>query len=239
MKIEHSAFNLVPSLRDKLIDPADSEFRFLDYIDLDKRAAEAGYPAGWRRTDEERETLRAHFMAGRENQQVWVFAYGSLMWDPGFYFDEVRVGRAEGFQRKFCLNMTRGRGSEETPGLMAALDAGGSCNGLVFRITAENADHETAVIWRREMIALGYRPIFVPVETETGPVEAMTFLVDKSGDRYAGELDLDTSAQMIATAKGISGSNRDYADNLAAQLKLLGLSDPEFEALHAKVRAQP
>lgn len=239
MKIEHSAFDSLPSLRDKIIDPAESEFRFLDYVELDKRAAAAGYPADWRRSDEEREALRAEFMAGREDQPVWVFAYGSLMWDPGFYFDQVRLGRAVGFQRKFCLNMTRGRGSPETPGLMAALDDGDDCHGLVFRIPADMADHETAVIWRREMIAFGYQPRFVPVETEIGIVEAMTFLVDKSGGRYAGELDLDTSARLIATANGINGSNRDYADNLAAQLQLLGLSDPEFERLHAKVRTHP
>ena len=75
-------------------------------------------------------------------------------------------------------------------GLMAALDEGACCHGLVFRIAAENADHETAVIWRREMIAFGYRPAFVPVDTEIGIIEAMTFLVDKSGCRYAGELDI-------------------------------------------------
>ncbi len=239
MKIEHSAFDLLPGLRDRIIDPAESKFRFLDYVEIDRRAAEAGYPPDWRRTDEEREAMRAEFFAGREGQSVWVFAYGSLMWDPGFYFDEVRVGHASGFQRKFCLNMTRGRGSEETPGLMAALDEGAGCQGLVFRIAAEHADHETAVIWRREMISYGYDPRFVPVETDIGSVEAMTFVVNKSGGRYLGDLDLDASARRIATATGINGSNRDYADNLAAQLQLLGLSDPEFEALHERVRAHP
>lgn len=234
MKIEHSAFDLLPGLRDKIIDPAESNFRFLDYVDIDRRAAAAGYPSDWRRTDQEREALRAEFMAGREQQDVWVFAYGSLMWDPGFYFDEVRVGRADGFQRKFCLNMTRGRGSEETPGLMAALDEGEVCHGLVYRITAQNADHETAVIWRREMIAFGYQPRFVPVATEMGSVEAMTFVVDKSGGRYAGDIDPDVSARMIATARGINGSNLDYLNNLAEQLKALGLTDDALFDLHER-----
>lgn len=239
MNIHQKAFDSVPLLRNKIIDPATSQFRFLDYVDIDKRAAEAGYPPDWRRADDEREAIRADFLSGRDGQDVWVFAYGSLMWDPGFYFDEVRLGQLSGFQRKFCLNMTKGRGSEETPGLMAALDEGDTCHGLVFRIAADQVDHETAVIFRREMIAFGYKPIFAPVETDMGPVEAMSFYVDKSGDRYAGDVDLETSARLIASAKGINGSNRDYVDNLAAQLRLLGLSDPDFEALHACVQSQP
>lgn len=239
MNIHHTAFDSVPLLRDKIIDPAVSQFRFLDYADIDRRAAEAGYPPDWRRSDAEREALRAAFLAGRDGQDVWVFAYGSLMWDPGFYFDEVRIGVLSGFQRKFCLNMTRGRGSEETPGLMAALDEGLNCHGLVFRIAADQVDFETAVIFRREMIAFGYKPIFAPVETDAGPVEAMTFYVDKTGGRYAGHVDIETSARLIASAKGINGSNRDYVDNLAAQLRLLGLSDPDFEALHQRVQSQP
>lgn len=235
MSIHHSAFEYVPQLRDKIIDPHASRFRFLDYKDIDQRAREAGYPEGWRRSDEEREGIRQSVLAGREGD-IWVFAYGSLMWDPGFFFDEVRVGRASGYQRKFCLHMNMGRGSPDLPGLMAALDDGEYCDGLVFRITAEQVDHETAVIFRREMISHGYVAIFVPVETDQGPVEALTFFVNKDGDRYAGDLGLDTSAQMIATAKGINGTNIDYVDNLYDQLQLLGLNDPQFEELHAETR---
>jgi len=236
MKIDHSAFDAVPALRDKILDPGTSQFRFLDFTDIDRRAREAGYPVDWRRPDDEREATRRAVLGGMEGSDIWVFAYGSLMWDPGFYFEDVRIARVEGFARRFCLHMDKGRGSPETPGFMAALDDGRYCDGLAFRIAAELVDHETAVIWRREMIAYGYKAVFVPADIGGEQVHALTFVADHATDRYAGDVDLDRSARMIATAQGINGTNLDYISNLAAQLEILGLSDPDFEELHARTQ---
>ena len=76
---------------------------------------------------------RAAFLAQRNDQDLWIFAYGSLIWDPAFYFEEVRVAKAPGYQRSFCLRSEIGRGSPEKPGLMVALDHGSECQGLAFR----------------------------------------------------------------------------------------------------------
>lgn len=235
MKLEHSAFTHVPQLRDKIRDPETSRFRNLDMTRLDQRAREAGYPPDWRRSDAEREATRDAALSDRAGEDLWIFAYGSLMWDPGFYFDEVRVARAEGYQRSFCLKMKIGRGSPENPGLMAALDLGQACDGLVFRIRAEHVEPETQIIWRREMIGYGYVPTFVPLETRAGPVEALTFVVDRESGRYAGGLDVDHAARLIARAHGINGTNLEYLDNLAAQLDLLELEDEGFVELYRRI----
>jgi len=236
MKLDQKIFEHIPHLRDKIHEPEKSQFRNLDFEALDQYAREAGYPDNWRHKHADREDTRMQSLEGRMNDDLWVFAYGSLMWDPAFYFDEVRVARSLEYQRSFCLRTEIGRGSPSHPGLMAALDNGGKCEGLAFRIRAENVDQETEVIWKREMISYGYVPMFLPLETEAGPVEALAFAIDHSSDRYERELDIDDAAKMIAVGTGLIGSNIAYLDSLADQLKLLGLSDDAFFKLHDLAR---
>ncbi|MCB9994273.1 MAG: gamma-glutamylcyclotransferase [Hyphomicrobiaceae bacterium] len=230
------AFRHVPQLSGRIHDPHTSKFRFLDFVDIDRRAKESNYPENWRRPDDERESTRRAILAEQPDEDVWVFAYGSLMWDPGFFFDEVRIGRIAGYERRFCLHLTGGRGSPDRPGLMAALDLGDLCDGVVFRIGADKVEHETAVLWRREMISYGYQPKSVDVSTAQGEVRAMTFVADHASQRYAGAVEIDEAAQKIAGAKGMMGSNIDYVLNLADQLDLLGLKDEHFAQLAAKTR---
>ncbi len=80
------------------------------------------------------------------------------MWDPAMEFAEVRRARTSGFARSFCLWDVGGRGSAENPGLMLTIDAGAGCEGMAFRISVEKLDHETFVLFRREMFAPAYRP---------------------------------------------------------------------------------
>ncbi len=101
--------------------------------ELDRIARENGYPENWRLSDEEREATRAQVLA-RTGKDLWVFAYGSLMWDPGIHIVEIRIATLTGFHRRFCLKSRIGRGSADNPALMAALDSGGDCQGLALRI---------------------------------------------------------------------------------------------------------
>lgn len=236
MKLDPAAFTSVPHLRDKIHDPETSRFRNLDYDEMDRLAIASGLPADWRRPDELREQSRAETFAGREDQDIWIFAYGSLMWDPAFYFEEVRLAKTSLYQRRFCLVTEMGRGSPEHPGLMAALDHGGSCEGLAFRIRSSEVVKETSVIWRREMISYGYVPIFLQLETDEGPVEGLSFLVDHNGGRYAKPMHVDEAAKMIARGEGLLGTNIEYLHNLANQLELLGLHDEVFVELYDRAK---
>jgi cation transport protein ChaC len=182
-------------------------------------------------TPEERAaSLETTLAQVRPGTDVWVFGYGSLMWNPAFHHVESRAARLHGWHRRFCLWNTFGRGTPENPGLMLALERGGSCTGLALRVAAEAVRSELSVLWNREMITGAYRPRWVRLASESGPVEAVTFVVNRAHPRYTGKLELREIARRMATASGPLGKSRDYLESTVAELERLGLRD---RALHA------
>lgn len=168
-------------------------------------------------------------------EDVWLFGYGSLMWNPAFHFAERRGGMAQGWHRRYCLWLRMGRGSPENPGLMLALDRGGSCQGALFRVPADRAREELLLPWRRELFTGAYRSRWVRVMTEDGPVRAATFVVNRDYPRYAGRLDEALIAERLATASGALGTCRAYLRETVAALTGLGLRDRSLERLHRMV----
>ena len=237
MLLPPEAFLHVPALAGKVIAPERSFFRISRdwHAEIDRIARENGYPENWRLSDEEREATRAQVLA-RKGKDLWVFAYGSLMWDPGIHIVEIRVANLTGFHRRFCLKSRLGRGSAANPAVMAALDCGGDCQGLALRIPAAHVERETDILWRREMLSGSYVPTFVTVETPQGDIEdAVTFVINHQCDRYV-QLDVEETARLIATGRGARGTCLEYLENLAERLDLLGLEDRAIRELHARVR---
>ena len=187
-------------------------------------------------SEEERTASRLAMMAERgPDEDIWVFGYGSLIWNPAFYFDEQRVGRLYGYHRRFCMRIYSGRGSANRPGLMLALDRGGSCSGVVFRIRREQADEELEIIWEREMISGSYKPRWLEVRTPAGPVQAVAFVVNRAHDRYTGDLPEPEVVETLAAAKGPLGSSCEYLYNTAAHLEAMGISDRNLKRLSRQV----
>jgi cation transport protein ChaC len=239
MLLPPEAFVHVPALMGKVTAPETSFFRLSRawLADLDRVARENGYPANWRLSDAEREATRAGVLA-RKGRDLWVFAYGSLMWDPGIHIVEIRTATLSGFHRSFCLKSRIGRGSADNPAVMAALDCGGACRGLALRIPAAHVDRETEILWMREMLAGSYVPTFVPVETPQGRIEeAVAFVINRQSDRYV-QLDIEETARLVATGRGVRGTCLEYLENLADRLELLGLDDPAIRELRRRVRRQ-
>ncbi len=166
---------------------------------------------------------------------VWVFGYGSLMWNPAFHFIERRPGTVYGYHRRFCLWTHLGRGSPENPGLTLGLRAGGSCAGVAFRVAASEAESELTIVWRREMVTGAYRPRWVRVHTPDGPVTAAAFVINHDHVRYAGELPDATMAQAIARAAGDLGPCAEYLFNTVAHLDQLGIRDGPMHRLRDQV----
>lgn len=206
------------------------------FAELDAQARTEGWQPGWRMAHEDREANRRAVLAGRLDQDLWVFAYGSLIWDPAVYVEEYRLGSLIGWRRSFCMRIEGGRGTREQPGLMAALEEDGQCNGLVFRIPANLVDQETEYMWRREMFSGTYRPVFEEVETPQGRVEALVFVMDCSNYRYVRGMPLREAAQIISAAEGRLGPNFDYLDALVRHLTVLGIGDTEMFELHSLAR---
>jgi glutathione-specific gamma-glutamylcyclotransferase len=227
-----------PSLRGKITDPYRSFFRSFKPSDLDERMKAIGRPDNWRHSDEELETARLSFLKGRLEQDLWVFAYGSLMWDPAFNFAEVRRGRVSGYARRFILKDTFGaRGTPEQPGLMAALDEGPGCEGLAFRISADEVEQESGYLWRRELLGYVYKPVFAKIETEFGEVEALTVVADRTSEFICPDLTHEEQTRYVATGLGFLGTSLQYVENIADHFAALGIEDKEVEALLAKARA--
>lgn len=169
--------------------------------------------------------------------RVWVFGFGSLIWNPAFRFVERRTARIHGFHRQFCLWARAGRGSPERPGLMLSLEPGGSCTGVAYRLSPRSAPTELDVIWRREMFTMAYRPVWTTAYTAKGPEPAIAFSANRQHERYAPGLADAEVARLLATGSGPMGRCCDYLFDTVAHLRQLGIRDRRLEALQAEVKA--
>jgi len=162
---------------------------------------------------------------------LWVFGYGSLMWNPAFIFAQRQVGTVHGWHRRFCLWIDRGRGSPERPGLMLALDRGGTCRGVAFRIPAPEVRSDLLMVWRREMFGTVYLSRWVRVHWAGTTIRAITFVANRESPRYAGKLSDDEAAVHISHAVGPLGSCRSYLENTISHLRELGIRDAGLQRI--------
>jgi len=227
-----------PDLRDKIDDPMQSFMRTLSIDFLAGVAAQHNLPDGWWYSNEEREALRANAMKDRWSQDLWVFGYGSLMWDPAIQFAEVRRARIDGYARKFILlDESGGRGTAEKPGAMAALDKGDQCEGLAFRIEREKLDEETYILWQREQLAPAYLPQFMPAQTNQGDVEALVFIADHDTKDIRPDIPREELIRIMATGEGVLGTAIDYLRNVVEKLEQLDITDPDTSDLLERAEA--
>jgi len=171
---------------------------------------------------------------GMHRHDLWVFGYGSLMWRPGFIYEEVRRATLVGYRRCFCLFSTHHRGTAERPGLVLGLDRGGACHGLAFRVASERRKSTLDYLTAREQVSGAYRDMLVPVTLDDAPrreVFALSYIVERRHPSYAGRLHLAEQACLIRGARGISGPNLDYLINTLAHLDSLGIREPEISRL--------
>jgi cation transport protein ChaC len=165
----------------------------------------------------------------------WVFAYGSLLWNPLFPFEDARPATLSGRHRRFCLWSLASRGTAMQPGLVLGLDQGGSCQGVVYRLPARCAKDELALLWRREMVLGAYRPLWVSVRFHEKPLVALAFVVDRKHRQYTGKLTLSEQANVLASAAGAFGSSADYLEHARIALVTHGIIDPYLEKLAGMV----
>ena len=168
------------------------------------------------------------------DEYFWVFAYGSLMWQPGFAYDEAVPAKLHGWHRAMCLLSLHYRGTAEAPGLVLGLDRGGSCQGIAFRTDATKGEAVRAYLHEREMITGVYRPRLAPVRLADGRrVSAYTFVARRDHPQYAGQLARPQAVALIRQGVGGKGTCRDYLATTVAHLDALHLHD---ENLHGLLR---
>lgn len=172
----------------------------------------------------------------------WVFGYGSLMWRPGFAFEEAVPAHLEGERRAFCVESRVYRGTPEKPGLVLGLDRGGSCRGIAFHVAAADRETVLAYLRERELVTHAYLEVERRVRLERPGrdyVRAVTYVVDRSHPQYAGELSREAVLAQIRDSAGQAGSNRDYVLATAAHLAGLGIEDPQLTWLAEQLGADP
>jgi len=171
-------------------------------------------------------------------QPVWIFAYGSLIWDPEFCYAEAEPALLRGYHRSFCVYSYDYRGTPDRPGLVLGLDRGGSCRGIVFRLPPETLAEAINRLWLREMSGRQvYNMRRLRVRTRRGTQRTFAFTVLRDRSDYAGRLPLDEAARMILDAAGRRGACRDYFDNTLRHLEQLGLADRALRRLAQRVEA--
>jgi glutathione-specific gamma-glutamylcyclotransferase len=163
---------------------------------------------------------------------LWVFGYGSLMWNPGFAFAERRKATLEGFTRRLCIWSHIYRGTPEVPGLVFGLAPGGACHGVAFRVEADLREATLSYLRERELPSYVYLEIETPALLDDGRrVNALTYVADHDNPQFAGALPEDEMLAIIRRSKGKSGLNVDYVLNTHAELRRLDIEDAELDAI--------
>lgn len=171
---------------------------------------------------------------------MWVFGYGSLLWNPGFEVAEQVPATLSDYARSFCMRSIHHRGSQDAPGLVLALDEarGARCNGVALRAARGTEDATLQYLRERELISSAYLERELDITLVDGTVvRAVTYVIDPDHAQYCGGLPLEDQAHIIAHAVGGRGPNRDYLFNTARHLRTLGVADPDLDWLERRVAA--
>ena len=169
---------------------------------------------------------------------MWVFGYGSLIWNPGFPVAERHIATVQDWHRSFCMRSIHHRGTPQAMGLVLALDPlpGARCAGVVFRVEPGAEAQTLAQLRERELISSAYLEAVVRVDLANGlSRDALTYVINQTHDQYCGGLPLEEQARIIARAVGGRGTNRDYLFSTAQHLTELGIGDPDLDWLVARV----
>jgi len=176
--------------------------------------------------------------AGETPSDLWVFGYGSLMWRPGFVYDERHKALLRGWRRRLCVYSHIYRGTADRPGLVLGLDRGGACRGVAFRVEAGLREATWRYLRERELVTAVYLERMVPVTLADGRrVTALAYVADRAHGQYAGAMRRDRLLELVRQGVGRSGDNAEYVLATRDHLRELGILDRELEWLAAQLRA--
>ena len=192
-------------------------------------------------TDEDYAQIVAEMLRTRPAGPFWLFGYGSLIWKPETAFEVAEQAVARGWHRRFCLGWDyRYRGSRETPGIMLALDRGGQCRGMLYRLPEAGLEDELHKLIRREMsmVPSAFPWRFIDVVATDGKKRALTFAMNRQSGRYVAGLDDEALAKVLATAVGFRGSMAEYLFSTVRKFEELGIHDKNLWRLQELVAAR-
>jgi cation transport protein ChaC len=188
-------------------------------------------------TDEDYDIAIRDMFADAPAGDIWLFGYGSLLWKPACEVAESRGAVVQGWHRAFCIRVARFRGTPDRHGLMMAIDRGGQCQGMIFRLPADQVRESVDKLFRREIVVKPSSnvPRWVTARTVDGPVRAIAFVVNRQSPHYSGKLTLEEVADVVSKAAGHWGSCAEYLHNTVSHLEERGIHDRNLWRLQALV----
>ena len=174
----------------------------------------------------------------QSTKELWIFAYGSLIWNPLFKYCDRRSIIIEDWYRQFCLLAPVGRGTIDNPGLVLGLEskADACCKGIAYRLPMDkDLESELLLLWRREMVIGSYIPSWIKGKSSDGELEVLTFVVDTTHPVYV-DLSTEEIVESLATAEGSLGSSAEYLDNTVRGLLAAGIEDRTLMELDRLVK---
>jgi cation transport protein ChaC len=168
---------------------------------------------------------------------LWIFGYGSLMWNPGIPFVKWAPALVFGYHRALCIYSSRWRGTPRRPGLVLGLERGGACRGIAYRVKAADVPVVLEDLWKREMRRAVYEPRLLRARLSDRDTRVLTFIADPHHPGYAGELPFRQTARMIATCRGDRGPNLEYLTRTVDHLRELGVRDHNLQRVLTAARA--
>ena len=181
------------------------------------------------------ESRRSVIADDADVSDLWVFGYGSLIYNPIIDFSQRVIASVYGYHRRFCLWTKIGRGSPGYPGLVLSLDRGGSCKGLAFRLNPQNAIAELDLLWRREMMTLAYQPRVLSLHTDIGLRRGLAFVANPARPAYAPPMPFEMTVEFVSNASGFNGLCREYLYDTLKGMQACGIRDHQLEKLTASV----
>jgi len=167
---------------------------------------------------------------------VWIFAYGSLMWHPEIPYEQSRPAMLYGYHRALCMYSFEYRGTAEKPGLVFGLDRGGACRGRAFRVAGKNAAEAIATLDARELITRIYRPLWLTVKLPDVSVKAYCYVAERGHTQYAGKLSETEQVRLVLQGCGKRGDCLEYLTNTYDHLQQLGITDRKLERIISRAR---
>lgn len=182
--------------------------------------------------------IRSQLFKLAPKSNLWVFGYGSLMWNPEFTYTESTTARLYGYHRRLCLWSVRYRGTPEKPGLVVGMAPGGSCSGIAFKVKDVDIESTIDYLYEREMVSNAYKPIIKDTHlSDKRIVRALTFVSKPDHPQYAEKMSIAKITNVVADAHGPKGSNIEYIINTAAHLQTIGIDNTEIHHVANKLKS--
>jgi cation transport protein ChaC len=162
---------------------------------------------------------------------IWVFAYGSLLWKPGFKYIDSKIGTLNGYHRDFCVKAHSHRGTPDRCGLVLSIIKGGTCQGILYKVKESNWDSVLDYLCQREMKTEPYLLKCLTVNCEDADVQAYSFIIDINSSHYIDNLNPEEKANIINKAHGCSGSNKEYFLKTLERLNEMDISEEKLNSI--------